>query len=324
MMGVGVRRVVDIEVLATKTPVDALVLENNLIKQYQPRYNIKLKDDKRYPYIKLTTQEPFPALSVTRTVERDGNRYFGPFVRGRATRETLKLLTKVFPVRTCALELAETGNRYKVCLDYHIGRCPGPCADLIPADDYGDIVRNVSLFLGGKTDALLSHLRRKMEDASSRLDFEAAARFRDKMQDVVQATQTQHVDSPTGEDYDAIGCAVRGTLACAQVLMVRDGKLVEREHFFLTDVEGEEPSAILTAFVQQYYTDASFVPATVVLQEPIEMSDAVGAWLESRRGRRVTLHVAQRGLKREMVELAMRNCVVILEKRAAHVVYSAD
>lgn len=319
-----VRRVVDIEVLVTKTPIDALVLENNLIKQYQPRYNIKLKDDKRYPYIKLTTQEPFPALSVTRNVERDGNRYFGPFVRGRATRETLKVLTKVFPVRTCSLELAESGNRYKVCLDYHIGRCPGPCADLITPEEYREIVKGVTLFLSGKTETLLNDLRRQMEEAASRLDFERAARLRDKIRDIEQAIQTQHVDSPTGEDYDALGCASRGTQTCAQVLMIRDGKLVEREHFFLTDAEGEEPSAILTAFVSQYYTEASFIPPTIVLQAPIEMSETVTAWLESRRGGRVTLHVPQRGIKHEMVELAMRNCAVILEKRAAHLVYAAD
>ncbi|MBM3213353.1 excinuclease ABC subunit UvrC [Candidatus Poribacteria bacterium] len=316
-------RVHSIEILHANSAVDALILENNLVKQYQPRYNIKLKDDKRYPYIRLTVREPFPMLSVTRNTERDGSRYFGPFVHARATRETLKVLTKAFPVRTCALELSAIGNDYRVCLDHHLGRCPGPCADLVTVEDYAPLVQGVMMFLSGKTDRLLESLEKRMADAARSLDFEAAARLRDQIRDIRQATELQRLDSAAGQDYDVIGTAIRDGLACAQVLMVRDGKLVEREHFFLTDVEGEETSSVVAAFVAQYYADASFVPSTIVLIEPVEMQDTLSEWLTQKRGARVTIHVAQRGQKREMAGLAQRNAATILEQRAANVVYSA-
>ncbi|MDA1192863.1 MAG: excinuclease ABC subunit UvrC [Candidatus Poribacteria bacterium] len=324
MIAAMLPRVREIEVMHTSSEVDALVLENNLVKQFQPKYNIKLKDDKRYPYIRVSTKEAFPRISVTRSAEKDGNKYWGPFVHAKATRDTIKQLIRLFPIRTCHLDLQESGNRHRVCLDFHIGRCPGPCADHISVEEYGDIVDGVRMFLNGKTDALVDDLNRKMQTASADLNFERAARLRDRIEAIEKATDAQQIDSSSGESYDAIGCSVRGSVACAQVLMVRGGKLVEREHFFLNDVEGEPARSVLSAFVPQYYAEASYVPATVVLPVEIDMEETVRDWLQTKRGGKVALHVARRGRKYEMIELATRNAATTLQQREANVVGSVD
>lgn len=322
-IGAMLPHVAEIEILHATTAVDALILENNLIKQYQPRYNIKLKDDKRYPYIRITMDDPYPAISVTRNVEQDGSRYFGPYVHAMATRETLKQLTRLFPIRTCNLQLKETGNTHRVCLDYHIGRCPAPCADFVSLEDYSDIVDDVILFLGGKTKALVDELKGRMAKAAENLDYERAAVLRDRIESVEKGTQKQGMDSASDEDYDAIGCAVVGTMACAQVLMIRGGKLVEREHFFLTDVEAVEPAAVLSAFVPQYYAEASFVPRTVVPQTAPDMHETIEKWLSDKREGRVTIYVPTRGRKFDMAQLASRNAETILKQREANVVGTA-
>ena len=189
------RYVTEIDYIVTETEVEALILENNLIKAHQPRYNVKLKDDKRYPYLCVTVNEPFPRIHITRKAENDGARYFGPFVHVRSTRQVLKQLTKLFPIRTCTLPLTESGNRHRVCLDYHIGRCPGPCADKMDVPDYDEIVRKVCQFLSGNTDAVVKELTAQMEAAAEALDFEAAAKYRDTLKDVQQAITTQSLDT---------------------------------------------------------------------------------------------------------------------------------
>ncbi|MBT3269545.1 excinuclease ABC subunit UvrC [Candidatus Poribacteria bacterium] len=312
-----------IEVLHASSAVDALILENNLIKQYQPRYNIKLKDDKRYPYIRVSMDDPYPAISVTRDVEQDGSKYFGPYVHAMATRETLKQLTRLFPIRTCNLQLKETGNTHRVCLDYHIGRCPGPCADLVSLEDYSDIVDDVMLFLSGKTKALVDELKARMAKAAENLDYERAAVLRDRIDSVERGTHQQRMDAVSDEDYDAVGCAVVAGLACAQVLMIRGGKLVEREHFFLTEVDAADAGAVLSAFVPQYYAEASFVPPTVVLESAPDMHETIEAWLSEKREGRVTLYVPTRGRKHDMAELASRNAETILTQREVNVVGNA-
>lgn len=317
-------RVESIETISANSAVDALILENNLIKQLLPRYNIKLKDDKRYPYVRVSTKEPFPALSVTREAKQDGNRYFGPFAQSRAVRGSLKRLTTLFPVRTCSLDLKESGNRHRVCLDYHIGKCPGPCADHISPEEYAKIVRGALMFLSGKTASFIEELRVEMAEASKALDFEKAARLRDRIREIEQLSERRQVESSSGESYDAIGCAVLETMACAQVLMVRGGKLIEREQFFLTDVEGETPERVLSAFVPQYYAEASYVPPAVALQTEIEMSDLTQTWLEQKRGAKARLYAPTRGRRRDMTLLAAKNAETALAQRAAHVVGSSD
>ena len=317
------RYVTEVDYIATETEVEALILENNLIKAHQPRYNVKLKDDKRYPYLRVTANEPFPRIHITRKAENDGTRYFGPFVHVRSTRQTLKQLTKLFPIRTCTLPLAEVGNRYRVCLDYHIGRCPGPCADKIDVPDYDEIVKKVCQFLSGNTDAVVKELTEQMEAAAEALDFETAAKYRDTLKDVQQAITTQNIDSVSAADEDVIGIAARTDVACVQLLRVRDGKLLEREHYYLNDADPESLATALSAFISQYYQNAVFVPKTIVLPMPIEAMELIENWLSEKRESSVGLHVPRAGRLRKLQTLASKNAEILLTQREQNVVYSS-
>ncbi len=328
------RYVTEVDYIVTSTEIEALILENNLIKAHQPRYNVKLKDDKRYPFLRVTTNEPFPRIMITRKTENDGTRYFGPFVRVRSTRQVLKQLTKLFPIRTCTLPLVETGNKYRACLDYHIGRCPAPCANKIGVQDYKKIVRKVCQFLGGNTNAVVKELRQQMEAASKALDFETAAKYRDMLKDVQQAVTTQQsLDNVSTVDEDVIGIATAfqqgvqsrlGDIACVQVLHIRDGKLLEREHYYLNDVHPELIPTAISAFVSQYYQNAVLVPKTIALPMPIESVELIEKWLSEKRGNQVSLHVPRAGRLRQLQNLAMKNAEVLLIQREQSVVYSSD
>lgn len=328
------RYVTEVDYIVTSTEIEALILENNLIKAHQPRYNVKLKDDKRYPFLRVTTNEPFPRITITRKTENDGTRYFGPFVRVRSTRQVLKQLTKLFPIRTCTLPLEEIGNKYRACLDYHIGRCPAPCANKISVQDYKKIVRKVCQFLGGNTNAVVKELRQQMEAASKSLDFETAAKYRDMLKDVQQAVTTQQsLDNVSTVDEDVIGIATAfqhdlqsrlGDIACVQVLHIRDGKLLEREHYYLNDVHPELISTAISAFISQYYQNAVLVPKTIVLPMPIESVELIEKWLSEKRGNHVSLHVPRAGRLRRLQSLAMKNAEVLLIQREQSVVYSSN
>ena len=317
------RYVTEIDYIVTETEVEALILENNLIKAHQPRYNVKLKDDKRYPYLCVTVNEPFPRIHITRKAENDGARYFGPFVHVRSTRQVLKQLTKLFPIRTCTLPLTETENRYRVCLDYHIGRCPGPCADKMSVPDYDEIVQKVCQFLSGNTDAVVKELTEQMQAAAEALDFETAAKYRDTLKDVQQAITTQNMDSVSASDEDVIGIAARTDIACVQLLRVRDGKLLEREHYYLNDADPASLAIGLNAFISQYYQNAVFVPKTVVLPMQIESIELIENWLSEKRGSRVGLHVPRAGRLRKLQTLASKNAEILLTQREQNVVYSS-
>ena len=317
------RYVTEVDYIVTETEVEALILENNLIKAHQPRYNVKLKDDKRYPYLRVTVNEPFPRIHITRKAENDGTRYFGPFVHVRSTRQTLKQLTKLFPIRTCTLPLSEVGNRYRVCLDYHIGRCPGPCADKIDVPDYNEIVQKVCQFLSGNTDAVVKELTEQMQAAAEALDFETAAKYRDTLKDVQQAITTQNMDSVSAADEDVIGIAAKTDIACVQLLRVRDGKLLEREHYYLNDADPESLDTALSAFISQYYQNAVFVPKTVVLPMPIASMELIENWLSEKQGNRVGLHVPRAGRLRKLQILATKNAEILLTQREQNVVYSS-
>ena len=318
-----VRYITEVDYIVTETEVEALILENNLIKAHQPRYNVKLKDDKRYPYLRVTTNEPFPRIHITRKAENDGTRYFGPFVHVRSTRQVLKQLTKFFPIRTCTLPLTETENKYRVCLDYHIGRCPAPCADKISVTDYDEIVQKVCQFLSGNTDAVVKELTEQMEAAAEALDFETAAKYRDTLKDVQQAITTQNMDSVSAADEDVIGIAARTDIACVQLLRVRDGKLLEREHYYLNDADPESLATALSAFISQYYQNAVFVPKTVVLPIPIQSVELIESWLSEKRGSRVGLLMPRAGRLRKLQTLASKNAEILLTQREQNVVYSS-
>lgn len=317
------RYVADIDYIVTETEVEALILENNLIKAHQPRYNVKLKDDKRYPYLQVTVNEPFPRIQITRIAENDGTRYFGPFVHVRSTRQTMKQLTKVFPIRTCNLPLAEIGNRHRVCLDYHIGRCPGPCADRISAQDYDAIVQKVCQFLGGNTDAVVNQLTQQMQAAAAALDFETAAKYRDTLNDVQQAITTQSLDNVSSTDEDVLGIAAKNDVACVQILRVRDGKLLEREHYYLNDANPDSPADALAAFITQHYQNAGFVPKTIALPTQVESVELIEQWLTEKRGNKVTLHAPRAGRLRRLVAMATKNADIIVTQHEQNVVYSS-
>jgi len=323
LTGEALRWVHDIDYILTDTEVEALILENTLIKKHKPRYNVKLKDDKRYPFVKVTVSEPFPGLYMTRIVERDGAKYFGPFARNYATKRTVKELTKIFPIRTCNLQLKESGNKHKVCLNYSIERCPGPCEDKADKEEYAQIVRNVCLFLGGKKELIIKELQKEMQTAAENLQFEQAAKIRDRIEAIEKTVEKQKLESPDGDDEDVISFAQKADEACVQVLMLRDGKLTEREHYFLTGTQDATANDILTAFLEQYYLESSFVPKTVILQDAVENSEAIQKWLTEKRGSGVTIHVPQKGQKRQLVEMAGKNAMSILEQKELTVVLKA-
>ena len=313
--GAMLRHVKDVEYIVTANVIEALILENNLIKKHLPRYNIKLKDNGHYPYLKITVDEPFPSLQVVRNVDKDSAKYFGPYIKPRAMRQTIKLLAKIFPIRTCELQLGEKGNKHRPCLDYHIKCCDAPCADHIDTFAYKSIVKNVVRFLSGDINQVVTDIRVKMELAAEELNFELAAKYRDQISMIKDAVAKQNIDTPSAIDEDVVGIAYRDSEACVQVMMVRDGKLLDREHYFLTNVESDLKIEALTAFIQQYYENTSFIPKTIILPNTIEMPNTIGNWLSEKRGSRTNIHVPQRGRKHQLVEMATKNARLILDQK---------
>ena len=250
-----VSRIADLEIVITASEIEALILECNLIKKHHPRYNISLRDDKSFPYIKVTLNEAYPRLHPTRRVQKDGARYFGPYTDSGAMHETIHLLRRLFPIRTC-----RSMDVPRPCLQFHIKRCQAPCAGLVDAASYDQMIHAVCLFLEGRSDAVARNLRIQMEQAADELLFEKAARLRDQLVSVEKVTEKQNMVTGSG-DQDVLGLARSAFGACVQVLFIRAGKMVGQERFLLSGSEQEEDDAVLGAFVQQYYSQASFIPA---------------------------------------------------------------
>ncbi len=307
------REVSDFEYIVTRTERDALILEATLIKKHQPRYNIRLKDDKRYPYIKLT-DEPFPRLEIARRVARDG-RYFGPYTNSDAVRETIKILQKVFRLRTCALSLAKIPARQRPCLDHYIGLCDAPCVGAISPEDYEKLVQEATLFLRGRTSDLIKGLRARMAEASERLEFERAARLRDQIAALEKlfAGQKELIARPI--ERDLIGYALGDKIACVQVFFVRQGRLVGRESVFVEAPADTSPSELLTAFVKQYYSKIGPIPKEILMPCALDESDAIAQWLAERRAGPVKLRVIRRGPTRKLLDLVMHNAELVLRER---------
>ena len=309
-----VEHIADLEYIVTDSEMEALILEATLIKEKEPRYNVRLKDDKAYPYLKVM-DERFPRVMVVRRPGK-GGRVFGPYANPRAVRETMAFLRKLFPVRTCNLDLSGELN-YRPCLLYHIGRCGAPCAGLQSEDEYNKLIDEVCLFLEGRHHRLIPDLRRKMEEAAQRLEFERAARLRDQLQALERVVERQKVVSTGGEDQDVIGLARSGGAGCVQVFFIRDGKLTGRDHFFLTALDDTSDEEALTAFLKQYYSDAAFVPKEILLSHPVEDEELFAQWLSERRGGKVSLRVPQRGEKKRLVEMVIQNAELVLGEREA-------
>jgi excinuclease ABC subunit C len=313
-----VREVQDVEWIVTDTVSEAFLLENNLIKEHRPRFNIRLRDDKSYPFVKITIGEDFPRIVRTRKLARDGSRYFGPYASASSVDETLKLLRKIFPFRTCNLDIPE-GKRVleRPCLLYYINRCQGPCIQAIEKAEYRATIDSIVDFLEGKQEPIAAQLRRDMEGHSDALRFEQAAASRDKLRAVERTMEQQKMAAFTRADHDAIGMAREEDEACLQVMQVRNGKLIGREHFIVEGARDVTDAEVLGSFLQQYYSTTQALPRGVLA--PILPADAatLASYLTDRRGVHVTINVPERGAKRRLVALATQNAQEALSRERA-------
>lgn len=306
-----VAKIADIETIVTSSEVEALILECNLIKKYRPRYNIMLKDDKSYPYLKVTLNEDFPRLYVTRRQMRDGAKYYGPYADAGAMHATVKLLRSMFPLRTCRKMNAE-----RPCLNYHIKRCLAPCAGFISREEYGNMIKSVCMVLDGRTAELERDLKKRMQEAADNYAFEEAARLRDQLQAVMRLNEQQKAVTGQDSDIDIIGFAKDMTGICIQIFFVRKGKLLGRDNFFLQD-EGEAEQEVITAFVKQYYNEASYIPREIALPllPEAEEQAVIEQWLAEKAQRKAELVRPQRGVKKDLLQLANDNAAKLLEER---------
>jgi len=301
----------DLEYIVTGNELEAMILEATLVKKHRPRYNIILRDDKHYPFLKLTTNEEFPRLVVARRVQRDGAAYFGPFFPATAMRETLRLVRQLFPLRTCRIKI--DGTLPRPCLQYYIHRCNAPCTGWETREGYWKTVREVERFLEGRDDDLAAELTREMEAASEGLKFERAAALRDRIQALNTVRERQQMISTDEADADILGVVRQGAEACVQLFFVRKGRLLGRESFFFERVSGWTDGEILSAFVRQFYVRDVAPPPEIVLSEDLPESQLTGEWLAQRRGGRVELVAPQRGRKRDLVAMAEENAALALQ-----------
>lgn len=305
-----VSEIADLEFIITDSELEALILEANLIKQHRPRYNVRLKDDKRYPYIKISWADPFPKVFITRRMERDGGRYFGPFTSSTAVHQTLDWLRKSFPYLTCNRDI--TGNDARPCLYYDIKLCLGPCIGAVTQDEYRAMIGGLARFLEGRSDEVIADIEARMRAASDDLDFEQAASLRDRLHSVRLVVERQKIVSPVGIDQDVIAFAREENDACVQVFFIRGGKLLGREYFVLEGAQDENEQEVIAAFLKQFYKEAAYVPPEVLVPERVEEALIIEQWLRGKRGAKVTLRVPRRGQKRELVKMAAENAAETL------------
>lgn len=304
-------KISDFEFIVTDSEQEALILECNLIKRYRPRYNIRLKDDKAFPYLKINLSEEWPRVSITRRLEEDGSRYFGPFASAGSVRQTLKLIKKIFPFRSC--NKAITGNDNRPCLNYYIHRCLGPCIGVVTKEEYAEVINQVILFLEGKRELVLRKLKGKMAAASSQFHFEKAALLRDQIQAVERVIEGQKIATTVKGEQDVIALAQIKDQACVEIFFIRNSKLIGREHFLMEGIQEEKPSQIITSFVKQYYVSASFIPPLILLQYPVDDVAVITEWLKAKRKRKVSLQVPKRGAKKQLVDMVAQNANQSLE-----------
>ena len=309
-----VSEVADLETIVTDSEVEALILESTLVKRHQPRYNVNLKDDKSFPYLKLTAGEPFPRIFITRRVRRDGSLYFGPFLPASYARRTLKLVNKYFRLRTCNLEI--DGSLPRPCLDFQMKRCLGPCvSELCSRKEYGRAVEDVKLLLSGRTDQLIRELEDRMRQAAEDLRYEAAALFRDWIAMVRDISERQKMIHEGQDDSDLFGYHQEGARLALEVFAMRGGRVVGRREFFWEDLLSFEPGEFLSGALRQYYLQDAFTPGEIYIPADIEDAETLEAWLSERRGRRVHIRSPRRGLKAGLLDLVMRNAQLAFETR---------
>ena len=310
-----VPKIARFEYIVTDSELEALVLENNLIKEHRPKYNTMLKDDKTYPYIKVTTGEPFPRVIFSRSMKKDDAHYYGPYSNAGAVRQCMDLVRKIYHLRSCQQKLP-SAKPSRPCLYHHIGACPAPCAGLITQEEYAENVNRAVDFLSGNTSAKIRELKEKMNAASEAMDFEAAMEYRDLISSIEAISERQKITGGDFDDRDVIGLARADADAEIQVFFVRGGKLIGREHFLLRAAEGDDDGKVLESFISQYYAGTPFLPKELMLSLPVENAQLLEEWLSKRAERRVHIRVPQRGLKEKLVEMAAENAQMLLQKDA--------
>ncbi len=306
-LGSMVGQIADVEFVLTANELEALILESNLIKQRRPRYNIVLRDDKHYPFIRLNLKDPFPALQVSRRIKSDGALYFGPYVPAGTMWDVLALINRTFPLRTCRSIAGRS-----LCLEYHMGRCLGPCEGLVTREEYAEIVQKVRLVLEGKDQEVIQQLERQMRDAADRQEYERAAKLRDRISSLRHATENQRVISARGEDQDVFGLAQEGTEVQVQLLVVRGGKLIGRDSFAFEGVSPGGATGVLGSLIAQYYLGARHIPKTILTSHLPPEADLLATMLSSRAHRQAVIRVPERGSKAHLVEMAVGNAQAML------------
>ncbi len=307
-----VSRVADIDFYVTSSEQEALILELNLIKRHHPRYNVRLKDDKSFPYLRVNVKEEWPRVHITRRLEEDGSRYFGPFASAKSVRRTLKVLKGIFPFRYCAKTI--TGTDSRACLEYYIGRCLGPCIGAVSRKEYSGVIKEVIMFLEGKQDKVIRNLRGKMDRAAEALDFEKAALYRDQVQAMDKVVEGQRIAAAVSGEQDVIAFSQDGDQAYVQVFFIRNSKLTGRESFVMQGTQQEEPRQIITGFIKQFYGSSPNIPPRLLLQYPVEDTAVLKGWLQGRRGGRVDIQVPRRGSRKQLVDIVAENARQGLEQ----------
>jgi excinuclease ABC subunit C len=309
-----VSKVYEFEYIVTGSELEALILECNLIKRYKPKFNILLKDDKSYPYIKVTMNEDYPRILMTRRIEKDRAKYFGPYSNVTAVKETLDLIKKIFPVKTCRKVLPRDIGKDRPCLNYYIYQCLGPCQGNVDKGEYRNVMNDICAFLGGKQEKIIKRLEQKMGEAAENMEFEVAAGLRDKINSVRHIAEKQRVLSASLGDKDAVAFAKVETDACVQVFFIRGGKLIGRKHFVFEDISELEDSELMTSFVKQFYSSAEYIPNEIIVQEEIDGAELIEKWLGEKRAGRVHIKVPQKGEKLRLIEMVSRNALITLQQ----------
>jgi len=300
------------EYIVTDSELEALVLECNLIKEYRPKYNTMLMDDKAYPFIKVTVEEPFPRVMLARKMVKDKSKYFGPYTSAGAVKDTIELIRKLYQIRSCNRKLPRDIGKERPCLNYHIHQCKAPCQGYISQEEYRESVNEVIHFLNGNYDIILKELEERMEEASEALEFEKAIEYRELLTSVQKIAQKQKITDTAGEDRDILAVAVEEEEAVVQVFFIRGGRLIGSDHFYLKIAKGETQSEILSSFIKQFYAGTPYIPPRLMLPEEIEDLAVIEEWLTKRRGHRVRLIVPKKGTKEKLVELAKKNAQLVL------------
>lgn len=301
------------EYIVTDSELEALVLECNLIKEHRPKYNTMLMDDKSYPFIKVTVNEPFPRVMLARQMKKDKAKYFGPYTSAGAVKDTIELIRKLYHIRSCNRSLPKDIGKERPCLNYHIHQCQAPCQGYISQEEYRKSIDEVVRFLNGHYDLVLKELEEKMMAASDSLEFEKAIEYRELLTSVQKVAQKQKITDTAGDDRDIIAMASEGEDAVVQVFFIRSGRLIGRDHFYLKSAENDTEGEILSSFIKQFYAGTPYIPAELMLPEEIEDQDIIEEWLTARRERRVHLRIPKKGTKEKLVELAQKNAKMVLK-----------